>query len=739
MQVLDVQQSSPTPYTPAGGTYNNNPVPGAGGLPSLSGLNNRMNPMAQQLQGQGRGEDSVLVHMTPDEVSGLQALAMHHGTSLTINPNTGLPEAGKLGEIFKKLLPALIGAGLAATGVGAPLAAGIVGIGQTALTGSLKKGLIAGLGAFGGASLAGAAGLGGSISNNAFGVLGNKAGVFGANMGLGAKTAVAPGVLGTAKTQAASNLLPGDEIAIRAAEAQAQTASNLMPGDMLAEQLASQTVPPPAANSPGFFKSFGQTASRGLPGIAGKVAPGLAAASVLGTVADVDRAIQQGGDGDDGPVDQNNFGLQPYRPIERRYNPRLTGLNGEGEIDFFEYINAPPGYMRAPDPMPIDSPRGFASGGSSYQPPARMMSADQAWATSGGDGQAAKPIDQRMSAYDYAADLEAYRAMTEGIRDAQGNTTGQFSPAGYRTVGTITTFNGKRLQLGEDMRWRTIGDALPVSTSTSTATPTPTPTPTPTTTGGGLAALPASEALRQINPDPNKLSNAYQQNKLGATLLADMPRYTEMYQTSPGKITASLQYPGGSFNDQIRAQINAREAARTTVVPDIPGPTPQPQGQGGPASSVNVPAPQPQTAQDYIADYYRKYGVMPSDKGDIPPGDKSYRMGGIHMDNGAFVVDARTVSELGNGSSNAGREYLRSLGGFPVNGPGDGVSDSIRANIGGVQEARVARDEVIFPAKAVKRMGGANKLYALMDKAHAARKKAGRGEDTKLRSRLSAL
>jgi hypothetical protein len=220
-----------------------------------------------------------------------------------------------------------------------------------------------------------------------------------------------------------------------------------------------------------------------------------------------------------------------------------------------------------------------------------------------------------------------------------------------------------------------------------------------------------------------------------------MPRYTEMYQNSPGAITASLQYPGGSFNDQIRAQINAREAARTTVVPDIPGPIPQPQpqGQGGSAFNFNAPNPQPQTIQDYLTDYYKKYGVMPSSGGDIPPGDKSYRMGGVHMDNGSFVVDARSVSELGNGSSGAGKEYLRSLGGLPVNGPGDGVSDSIRANIGGVQEARIARDEVIFPAKAVKRMGGAKKLYALMDMAHAARKKAGRGEDTKLRNKVSAL
>jgi len=732
MQVLDVQQSSPTPYTPAGGTYNNNPVPGAGGLPSLSGLNNRMNPMAQELQGQGRGDDKMLVHMTPDEVSGLQALAMHHGTSMTINPNTGLPEAGALGNIFKKLLPALLGAGLAATGIGAPLAAGIVGLGQTALTGSLKKGLMAGLGAFGGASLAGAAGLGGSISSNAFGALGNKAGVLGANMGLGAKTAVAPDVLGAVSSKAGSAADTAAKLNIAAPKGTAAALSGGAPAGPM-----SPIPTAPAASSPGFFKSFGQTASRGLPGVAGKAAPMLAASSVFGTVADVDRAIQQGGSKDSGPVDQNTFGLRPYRPIERRLNPRLTGPMGEGEIDFFEYINASPGYMRAPDPMPIDKPRGFASGGSS------MMSADQAYARFYG-GAAAKPVDQRQSMGDYAADLEAYRLMTEGVRDAQGNQS-QFSgvPAG-QNVGTITTFGGKQLQLGEDMRWRTIGN---VPVPTSTPTPTPTPTPTSTTTGGGLAALPASEALRQINPEPNKLSNAYQQNRLGATLLADMPRYTEMYETSPGPITASLQYPGGSFNDQIRAQINAREAARTTVVPDIPGPIPQPQPQGqgqssmpqGAAPNINIPTPQPQTIQDYLTDYYKRYGVMPSSGGDIPPGDKSYRMGGVHMDNGAFVVDARTVSELGNGSSGAGKEYLRSLGGLPVNGPGDGVSDSIRANIGGVQEARIARDEVIFPAKAVKRMGGAKKLYALMDMAHAARKKAGRGEDTKLRSRLSAL
>jgi hypothetical protein len=139
--------------------------------------------MAQQVRSQGRGNDSMLMHMTPDEVNSLQGLAMAHGGSLTINPETGLPEAGWLG----KLLPMILGAALAATGVGAPLAAGIVGAGQFARTGSLKKGLMAGLGAFGGAGLAGAAGVGGSLlGGNAGGLLGNNAGFFGANMGAGA-------------------------------------------------------------------------------------------------------------------------------------------------------------------------------------------------------------------------------------------------------------------------------------------------------------------------------------------------------------------------------------------------------------------------------------------------------------------------------------------------------------------------------------------------------------------------
>lgn len=106
---------------------------------------------ANHLASKGRGPDTMLVHMTPGEVKGLQAIAMAHGGSLTINPQTGLPEAGFL----SRLLPMIAGAALTATGVGAPMAALLVGGGTGLATGDMKKGLMAGLGAFGGAGLAG--------------------------------------------------------------------------------------------------------------------------------------------------------------------------------------------------------------------------------------------------------------------------------------------------------------------------------------------------------------------------------------------------------------------------------------------------------------------------------------------------------------------------------------------------------------------------------------------------------
>jgi len=110
-----------------------------------------MHQLAHHLQSAGRGEDKVLVHMTPKEVNGLQALAMAHGGSLTINPKTGLPEAGILSSLLPMVAGFFLGpAGLQLTAMQSALTVGALG---TAATGSLGKGFMMGLGAYGGAGL----------------------------------------------------------------------------------------------------------------------------------------------------------------------------------------------------------------------------------------------------------------------------------------------------------------------------------------------------------------------------------------------------------------------------------------------------------------------------------------------------------------------------------------------------------------------------------------------------------
>lgn len=106
---------------------------------------------ARHLASQGRGPDTTLVHMGQGEVDALQGLARAAGGSLSINPETGLLEAGFL----SKILPVVAGAGLAMIPGMAPLAPFLVG-GITGLAkGDLMKGVTAGLGAYGGANITG--------------------------------------------------------------------------------------------------------------------------------------------------------------------------------------------------------------------------------------------------------------------------------------------------------------------------------------------------------------------------------------------------------------------------------------------------------------------------------------------------------------------------------------------------------------------------------------------------------
>jgi hypothetical protein len=118
-----------------------------------------MHNTAQGLASLGRGNDSMLMHVTPNEVAGLQSIAMAHGGSLTINPQTGLPEAGffdfvgsmlpvAASMMFPTFAPGFIAPGVAA---GALTGAAIAAIsGKDPLMG----GLTGGFGGYSGAQLA---------------------------------------------------------------------------------------------------------------------------------------------------------------------------------------------------------------------------------------------------------------------------------------------------------------------------------------------------------------------------------------------------------------------------------------------------------------------------------------------------------------------------------------------------------------------------------------------------------
>jgi hypothetical protein len=96
-----------------------------------------------------------------------------------------------------------------------------------------------------------------------------------------------------------------------------------------------------------------------------------------------------------------------------------------------------------------------------------------------------------------------------------------------------------------------------------------------------------------------------------------------------------------------------------------------------------------------------------------------------------FSPTTYTQKAAGGGMMGGGISDLGgySDGGRLLKGPGDGVSDSIPATIGGKQPARLAEGEFVVPARVVSELGngstnaGAQKLYAMMDRVQNARRK----------------
>lgn len=720
-----------------------------------------MQALANQIQAQGRGNDSVLVHMTPGEVSGLQALAQRHGGTLTRNPQTGLPEAGFLEDI----LPVLAGGLGGALGIDPWMVGAGVGAVTGLTTGNLEKGLMAGLGAYGGASLGMAANPGGV------------AGIGGLNQPPPPQNALSKGDFHS--TVNMEEIYNPENLA----------QLNTLPAPV------TPTTPPP-----GFMDRAIAASGQGLGGSMQGIAPWAAGLGLLMPFVSSDSNKLTA------PKEEKNNYAGPYRPQPRKLNqPTGRDPKDSSEFTWFDPMNPYPGFLPA-----------YASGGStsrdssektytfarpSYVPPTAQaaptagLGALQAqnptatagqlneldwWISGGGDPKVGKSLMQAYSPSSNISELQPWSKDFKGFDYKRSHPVDDFgNPIGWtlpEQVAPTTDANG--VPSGWDPRdWENMKN-------TDLGNPDPeyilnNPWADDKIGGAFVGSLNLDPGVQWtknsggLSNDSPRIQQAYTSGAMDKILSSPVSVPEKSSSASPGNSAflnaLSKVAPSSSGLDSLTSG-DATLWSSLGLAKHDPAAPKVGFGTGQMFNSAaNVAGPivgLPMTIFDILrnaiggdlasAPASNTSGVLgntisgPSMGADIGArinrlfgGTNKNAAGGEDLQDGSFIVDARTVSELGNGSSSAGQEILTALGGRPIHGPGDGVSDSIPAHIDGDQEARVARDEVKFGPEAVARIGGGDhnkgtaKLYEIMKKAHKARKSAGRGEDTGLRGLLS--
>jgi len=667
------------PYTPAGGAHFQPQAPTSSSyMPPAA-------PQAAQVQGLGRGQDSQLVHMTSEEVNSLRGLAQRFGGDLSTNPDTGLTEMGWLGN----LLPTLIGIGLNfIPGVGPLLSAGLVAAGQTALTGDLGKGLMAGLQAFGGASLAGA------LLPAATGAAGAAAGASaaGSSLGAGLPSLGAQGAAGAATgavDAAAAHAAGVAEMAGAAGGAGAAAAPTVASAAApVATQAAAQGAGGLTGGLTNTFKTglqqFSNAAREGIPktGILSKIggmAPMLAGAGVLQSVS----SAMQPGEYKVPEGDKKSDYAGPYTQAPRTsiFDKDYKG----GDLTFGKTGGLPS--------LGGTPPAGGA--GNALAPPPVISRA---------------PLDSREKQYFDVVNPQP------GVIPAGGagtNETLQKALADYQNKSSVW----------KDPKWNFAeGGAMPApvvnapTMSMSGAAPNVISRGAFDSSERGPAAAPKPVAPAAPAYTPETVRNLIDAARGGTGLTA-----ANGAVANPAPVVGPTPIPGvAPTPETISSNPNSSERVSvgntTYAVPAASNPL---AGTGQFVSGSRVP-----TANGMQSIPAQRLPVMTR---------RGAKGGGIvSLESGGHILPAFDVATYGNGSTDAGQKVLRKMGGRPIKGKGDGVSDSIKAKIDGQHEARVANGEVYFPPKAVAKLGGKAKLDAMMKAAQTARMRTRSGEKVRL-------
>lgn len=682
-----------------------------------------LHTLAHHLQSAGRGDDKVLVHMTPGEVHGLQALAKAHGGSLTTNPETGLPEAGFLSS----LLPMIAGVALTGLSGGAinPMTAGfLVGGGTAAATGSLKKGLMAGLGAYGGAGLAG------GLSS-----LGTAA-VAPATPAATAEVAgLTPSVSATSSTLGGTTPFAG-----------AGTPDFSLTGDIFKNTVASNAAATPVAAATSGMTPSALTQTPLYPDV--NFATGMSSPTASVTKPFFSAAEKQAEILSSNVGDPNAYVVTNVNPPVVS-NPHQAGLLAESRYtpDYVALSKASP---RPPFSTPI-SPDSQYFADISSKIKSLPAESQLAQAPTVSTTATATPTPSAYSEYMSRVGQGAKTALsgTDGLKALY---SAQEAAAPYSTVAglgssALTYYDEKREEAAKRLGGKqspgmirpyefdygaTNVAAEPYSGSaertyfqpTYTAlTPYEAPGPEYAAKGGlmGLAVGGPVEEMSAMNAVGG--NTAYPQSQYQTAMysnpMVQRPMPTEVVAPSvdagvdPYSGEARFAKGGGTAEpdygtpsgykyayDPKTMQFTQVGAPNRTVSGGIATPITQPAAPAQPfIPNINIPAYQTPEQQLGLGGFY---DYMNQQLG----GYGGYAAGG-------------GVSHLGDYSD----------GGRLLRGPGDGVSDSIPASIGGRQPARLADGEFVVPARIVSELGngsteaGARKLYAMMDRIQKARRK----------------
>jgi len=214
----------------------------------------------------------------------------------------------------------------------------------------------------------------------------------------------------------------------------------------------------------------------------------------------------------------------------------------------------------------------------------------------------------------------------------------------------------------------------------------------------------------------------------------DVDRYTRQERTVDPAVTAY----NAQLMERANQQYNVNPRPAANQVPGSMGYMSPSTRAAAPINNDSISGIvfNPVTRQyegEFLAPGTKKKSPVSDDYEGYMRQNQNYDMGnsGGGEKNGGLMTETMRYA-LGGGISNLG-DY--SDGGRLLKGPGDGVSDSIPAMIGAKQPARLADGEFVVPARAVSEIGngstdaGAKQLYSMLDRIQKGRKKSiGKGK-----------